>query len=210
MSDTFPHTFKIEKNINCPQCADTLPLYFKHTKLLQCNSCKSSIFLENDATKLAGDSSVLAPEISILTLNRAFFYDHKSYLPLGKIRYSYGRGFWEEWWVKDLQNNEYWLSIDEGDLVLQQKTQMHYDNNIVEHLSLGDVLNNEWIVTEVGTATCEGYEGALPKHIAIGSSYKYVHLSGKNAKLLTLEYAQNIIEGYEGKWISPFDIGSVH
>jgi len=139
------HSFSIAKTINCPQCGYALPLYMKHTKLVQCTSCKSSIFLENDATKLAGDSSVLASKISILELNQPFFYDHKSYLPLGKIRYSYGRGFWEEWWIKDTQNNEYWLSIDEGDLVLQQKTQMHYDNDIVEHLSIGDILNNEWI-----------------------------------------------------------------
>ncbi|CAA6803099.1 MAG: Unknown protein [uncultured Sulfurovum sp.] len=202
--------FTIEKSIQCPQCGDSLPLYFKHTKLVQCNSCTSTIFLENESTRLAGESSVLTPELSILSLNAPFIYDHKSYLPLGKIRYSYGRGFWEEWWIKDLQNNEYWISIDEGDLVLQQKTQMHYDNDIVEHLAIGDVLHDEWIVSEIGTATYEGFEGALPKLINIGSSYTYVHLSGKDAKLLTLEYSQNIIEGYEGRWISPFDIGRIH
>lgn len=205
-----PDTFKIEKNINCPQCGDALPLYIRHTKLVQCYSCKSSIFLENDATTLAGNSAVLAPEISILTLNSPFFHKQKSYLPLGKIRYSYGRGFWEEWWLKDTQNNEFWLSIDEGDLVLQQTTQMHFDIDKISHLRLGDTLNNEWIVTEMGTAKCEGFEGALPKDIKVGSHYNYIHLSGKNASLITLEYHDNTIEAYKGQWISPFDIGSIH
>jgi len=204
------HTkFAIEKTINCPQCGDALPLYIKHTKLVQCSSCKSNIFLENDAVHLAGESSVLAPEISILILNTPFFYKQKTYLPLGKIRYSYGRGFWEEWWIKDTQNNEYWLSIDEGDLALQQKVEVTYTDSILEQLHVGLVTSDAWIVTELDTAKCEGFEGSLPKKITIGSSYTYAHLSGKGAKLRTLELIEGKLEAYEGNWISPFDIGKV-
>lgn len=204
-----PSQFSIEKHINCPQCGDALPLYVKHTKLVQCKSCKSSIFLEDDAAKVWGDSSVLAPEISIVTLNQAFFYNQKSYLPLGKIRYSYGRGFWEEWWVKDTQNNEYWLSVDEGDLVFQHKVEVTYPDTLFEHLHIGLVTSDNWVVTELGEAKCEGFEGALPKTIVIGSTYTYAHLSGKEAKLRTLELVEGKLEVYEGKWISPFDIGKV-
>ena len=203
------HTFSIDKTINCPQCGYALPLYMKHTKLVQCASCKSSIFLENDATRLAGDSPVLAPEISIIELNKPFFYDHKSYLPLGKIRYTYGRGFWEEWWVKDTQNNDYWLSVDEGDLVLQKKVEANYPADFFESLRIGQSSSGNWIVTELGTAVCEGFEGSLPKKVVKGSTYKYAHLSGKNAELKTLELSDNGLEAYRGKWISPFDIGKI-
>ncbi|MEA1952844.1 MAG: DUF4178 domain-containing protein [Campylobacterota bacterium] len=204
------NSFSIEKSINCPQCGDTLPLYFKHTKLLQCNSCKSTIFLENNATKLAGDSSVLTPEISLLELNTPFLYNYKSYLPLGMIRYSYGRGFWEEWWLKDTQNNEYWLSIDEGDLVLQQRIEANYPSDFFESLNIGQSISGDWVVTELGTATCEGFEGSLPKKVRKGSTYNYAHLSGKKAELKTLEFVDNILEAYHGKWISPFEIKKVH
>ena len=204
------HTFSIEKSINCPQCGDTLALYFKHTKLVQCHSCKSNIFLENDATRLAGDSSVLAPEISILTLNTPFLYAQKSYLPLGKIRYSYGRGFWEEWWLKDTQNNEFWMSVDEGDLVLEEKIKSEYTSDSFNALRVGDTIAENWVVTEVGTATCEGFEGSLPKKVKVGSTHKYAHLSGANAALQTLEFSDDRVEVYLGKWISPFNIGSVH
>lgn len=201
--------FSINRQFNCPQCGYTLSLYFRHTKLIQCASCKSTIFLEDDSTRLSGDSSVLAPEISILTLNTPFFYKQKSYLPIGKIRYSYGRGFWEEWWVKDTKNNEYWLSIDEGDLVLQQKIELPYPDSLFEQLHIGLVTSDAWIVTELGVATCEGFEGSLPKSITPGSTYNYAHLSGKNAKLRTLELTEGKLEAYEGKWLSPFDIGKV-
>jgi hypothetical protein len=198
-------TFKSISTLQCPQCGDSLPLYFKHIKLVQCSSCKSTIFLENEATRLAGDSSVLAPEISIISLNTPFSYEKKRYLPLGKIRYSYGRGFWEEWWLKDSKGKEYWLSIDEGDLVLEQAVKLSYAYNIFDTLKIADVLK-DGIVTEIGTAKCEGFDGALPKIIEIGASYEYAHLSGKNASLVTLEKGLDEIKAYEGKWISPFDI----
>ena len=201
--------FSVEKQLNCPQCGDTLALYFKHTKLIQCESCKSTIFLEDDTVHLSGESSVLAPEISILKLNTPFFYQQKSYLPLGKIRYSYGRGFWEEWWIKDTQNNEYWLSIDEGDLVFQEKIEVSSSSSVFEELHIGLVTVDGWVVTELGSATCEGFEGSLPKKVTIGSSYQYAHLSGKEAKLRTLELTEGKLEVYDGQWLSPFDIGKV-
>jgi DNA-directed RNA polymerase subunit RPC12/RpoP len=201
--------FDVEKQFNCPQCGYTLSLYFKHTKLVQCQACKSNIFLEDDAVHLWGDSSVLAPEISILELNKAFFLEQNSYLPIGKIRYSYGRGFWEEWWIKDTQNNEYWLSVDEGDLVFQQKVKITYLDDFFERLHVGLVTSDDWVVTELGEAKCEGFEGSLPKKIVVGSTYVYAHLSAKGAKLRTLELVDGKIEVYEGKWISPFDIGKI-
>lgn len=204
-----PNKFSVEKQFHCPQCGYTLSLYFKHTKLVQCESCKSTIFLEDEAAQVWGDSSVLAPEISILKLNTPFFYKQKTYLPLGKIRYSYGRGFWEEWWVKDTQNNEYWLSIDEGDLVLQQKVDVTYPDTLFGRLRIGLITSDGWVVSELGEAKCEGFEGSLPKKINIGSTYAYAHLSGKDAKLRTLELADGKLEAYEGEWISPFSIGKV-
>jgi len=201
--------FTIEEQLNCPQCGYALSLYFKHTKLIQCESCKSTIFLEDEAATVWGDSSVLAPEISILELHKPFFFEQKTYLPLGKIRYSYGRGFWEEWWVKDTKNNTYWFSVDEGDLVFQQKVEVTYPDSLFERLHLGLITSDGWVVTELGEAKCEGFAGSLPKTIVVGSSYAYAHLSGKDAKLRTLEMLEGKLEVYEGKWISPFDIGKV-
>jgi hypothetical protein len=198
-------TFEAIDHLTCPQCGYQLPLYFTHVKLLQCEACRSNIFLENDATRLAGNQSVLAPEISIIILNTPFGYEKKSYLPLGKIRYSYGRGFWEEWWLKDNQGNEYWLSVDEGDLVLETSVALSYANDLFTSLKIGDRLK-DGVVTEIGEAKCVGFDGALPKIIEIDSTYTYAHLSSKEGSLVTLERIDGQIQAYRGRWISPFDI----
>ncbi len=201
--------FTVEKEIHCPQCGVLLPLYFKYTKLIQCDSCKSTIFLEDEGSRVAGDSSVLSEEPSIIVLNQAFFYQQTSYIPIGVIRYSYGRGYWEEWWIKDSSSNAYWLSVDEGDLVLQQETDTLLSLEAFDTLYVNDSIQDGWIVTEKGVATCEGFSGALPKVVKKGSQYHYLHLSGKDGKLQTIEKVDNNLETYIGEWISPFDIGKV-
>ena len=194
------------KTINCPQCGAALPLYFVHTKLAQCSSCGSSIFLDDEAARLAGESSVLAPEPSLLSLNKPFVYAGKSYFPMGMIRYSYGRGFWEEWWIKDSSEHEYWLSVDEGDMVFERLIENEDDPKLFESSFIGQNIGSEWIITEIGTGVCEGFSGSLPRIVTKGEEYQYTHLSGYHARFKTIEIDPSGMRTYLGKWISPFDI----
>ena len=178
MKNRFDTPYKV---INCPQCGAALPLYFAHTKLAQCGSCGSSIFLDDEAARLTGESSVLAPEPSLISLNKPFGYAGKSYFPMGMIRYSYGRGFWEEWWIKDSTEHEYWLSVDEGDMVLERLIENEDDPHYFESPSIGQSIGSEWIITEIGTGVCEGFSGSLPRRVAKGEEHQYMHLSGYHA-----------------------------
>ncbi len=199
------------KSLNCPQCGAALPLFFVHTKIAQCSSCGSTIFLEDEAARLAGDSSVLAPELSLIKLGSTFSYRNKSYLPVGMIRYSYGRGFWEEWWLRDESGSELWLSVDEGDMVLEVETESTMTPELFGGLKQGAFVDKEWIVTETGEGECVGFIGSLPRIVAKGDKHGYVHLSGKKAKLRTLELytspqGERTISTFEGEWIDPFEI----
>ncbi len=191
--------------LQCPQCGYELPLYFKYTKLIKCTSCKSSIFLEDGTSANIGESSALTQEPSLIEIGISFEYDGVSYLPVGMVRYSYGRGFWEEWWLKDSKGNGWWLSVDEGDMVLEQPISNPYGNVENLTLSLGAKLG-DWFVSEMGTGVCEGFEGSLPKEIAIGSQYRYIHLSSHGSKLRTIELHSKGVEVYEGEWIDTFGI----
>lgn len=189
----------------CPQCGYELPLYFQYTKLVKCVSCKSTIFLEDGASRVAGDSSVLNDEPSLLKIGVQFRYNKEHYLPIGKVRYSYGRGFWEEWWLKDSRGEDWWLSVDEGDFVLEQLIENPYGDLSKLSPGLGDKIG-DWFVSEIGTGICEGFEGSLPKSVEIGSTHKYIHLSSHDAMLRTIEIHPKGIEVYQGRWISPFDL----
>jgi DNA-directed RNA polymerase subunit RPC12/RpoP len=190
---------------NCPQCGDELGIHFKYSKLVKCPSCSSSIFLEDDHVKLIGQSSVLSPEPSLIQLYQPFEFQDIHYTPLGKIRYSYGRGFWEEWFIKSENNKALWLSIDEGDFVLQEKMSLSLPFKSSTKFQVGTSYGN-YTVTEIGTGTCVGFEGELPEKISINEEHKYIHLSQGHGNLVTIEFNDNETETYKGKWIDPLKI----
>jgi len=195
----------IDESRNCPQCGDRLALYFKYSKLIKCQSCGSSIFLEDDAVKLIGESSVLSDEPSLLQLHKPFKYRKKSYLPLGKLRYSYGRGFWEEWFLKDENNREFWMSIDEGDFVLEEKMKLSLPFSNYNKFSVGKNYG-KYLVTEKGEGRVVGFEGELPKSITLREKHHYIHLSEGMGKLITIEFSDNNTETFKGEWIDPLEI----
>ncbi len=195
----------IEKTINCPQCGHPLPIYFKWTKLVECPACKSSIFLEDEGAKVIGKASTLSPEPSLLNIGEPIIIEKKTYLPLGKIRYSYGRGFWEEWFLKGESNRIFWLSIDEGDFALEKPMNIPLPFKDFKSLKVGDEYG-KYIVTEKDSAKCVGFEGELPREVSVGDTYKYVHLSKGGASLVTVEYKDGEMTVFVGEWIDPFKI----
>lgn len=192
------------KNINCPQCGNALPLNFRHSKLVVCDSCDSTIFLEDDAVHFAGEQSVLSEEPSLLQLKLPFTYQKQTYLPVGHVRYSYGRGFWDEWWVIDNGGEGTWVTVDEGDFAFEKPVKPP-EKLAFDDLPLDKELNG-WVVTERGQGSCEGFEGELPELINKGDMFNYVDLSKKGGKLLTLEFSDKGIKAYQGIWVDPFEI----
>lgn len=190
--------------INCPQCGDALALKFRHSKLTVCASCNSTIFLEDDAVRLAGEQSVIAEFPSLIQLQQTFTYQSHDYLPVGHVRYEYENGFWDEWWVVDNQGEGTWVSVDEGDFAFEKPAKVPA-NVTFDKLPLDKEING-WIVTERGHAKCIGFAGELPEIIHTGDTFNYVHLSKTNGGLLTLEFSEKGIVAYKGKWVDPFEI----
>ena len=145
----------------------------------------------------------------MLQLHNPIQIADKNFLPVGKIRYAYGRGFWEEWFLTDNQNQQFWLSIDEGDFVLQQKSNIILPFKNPSAVSVGRKYG-KYIVTEKGSGECVGFEGELPETIKLGESHVYLHLSEGKGKLLTLENDGTKNQIFTGEWIDPLTINRVY
>jgi hypothetical protein len=198
-----------EKTISCPQCGYPIPLHFRWSKLLQCSSCASTIFLEDNGTTSLGETSTLAPEPSLLSLHIPIEIDKELYTPIGKIRYSYGRGFWEEWCLLNSEQRIFWLSVDEGDFALETKAKISLPLPSLHTVSIGKQYG-KYIATEKGYGECVGFTGELPHTIALREKHYYVHFSQEDGVLLTAEGKYNHYETYLGRWIDPMHIQKVY
>lgn len=196
--------------LNCPQCGNALPLAFNFSKLAVCRQCDSTLFLEDEGARLAGTQSTLADLPSLIQLKIPFSYKNDSYLPVGHIRYSYGSGFWDEWWVLDNTGKGVWMSVDEGEFAFEHPKKLQGGLPRINQLRLDQtvrIMDKDWKVTEIGRAICEGFQGELPEIIEAGETFDYIHLSANDAALMTLEYfGPHEVYGYQGQWVDPFEI----
>jgi hypothetical protein len=195
---------------NCPACAGSLDLHFRYTKMLTCSHCDSLLFLEDESVKLRGKQSVLADYPSLFSLHDTFRYKAWSFTPIGRARFDYGKGYWDEWWVIG-GNDAKWVSVDEGDIAIEKPIDIKEPIN-KQKLIVGNSINlfkQNLLITEHGQAQCIGVEGELPEILNLGDTFDYYHLSGQRGRLFTLELEDNNVSCFEGQWVDPFNVVKV-
>ncbi len=193
------------REINCPQCGYRLPLQFKYTKLTKCPACGSVIFLEDEAVRLAGYQSVISEGDSLINLRKRFRVGSSSFLPVGFIKYEDERFEWIEWWILNKYGVGLWLSVDDGDYILEKETSYYFPQKRFRDFDLEMVIDG-WRVTELGEGRVAGFEGELPEIVEIGETHQYIHLSKRGGEIATIEFANNQRWFYIGRWLEPFEI----
>ena len=196
--------------VNCPACGAQLPIQFKYAKLIVCSHCRMTLFLEDAAVRQAEKMSVLTDANSVLSLGQRFHCPRFNFFPIGRIRYDYGQGFWDEWWVTANNGEQYWISVDEGDIAIQKKIVL-VSSSIQDFSSLqiGQIMNidnTELEVTEKNSCKSVNWEGELPFQITKDEVINFVDLSGTAELIYSLEYFPDGVECFKGEWINPLEL----
>jgi Domain of unknown function (DUF4178) len=197
----------------CPSCGALQNVKFKYTKFMVCEYCRSALFMEDDGVRNAGKMSEIADLPSLLQLGIPFKYATATYIPLGRVQYDFGRGCWDEWWCMDNTGQGTWISVDEGDIALEQRIEITEGLPGFDELKVGDQVvlrsyKKTFNVTVVEKQRCKmvGAEGELPFPIIPGEEYNYIDFSGADKMILTAEYFGDDVDCYQGIWLDPFGI----
>lgn len=196
---------------NCPGCGAELPHRFRYTKMVACGYCDNVVYLEGAEATILGQQSALADYPSLLRLGGRYRFRNMEFEPLGLLRYDYGAGFWDEWWVLTDQGEGRWVSVDEGDFAIEERVTADQKLPQFKDLAVGtnvELLGQAWSVSETGQARLLGLRGELPEALGLERSFDYVHLSTPGPWLITLEYGPPGTEPevYRGQWIDAFAI----
>ncbi|MCP3868809.1 MAG: DUF4178 domain-containing protein [Gammaproteobacteria bacterium] len=200
-----------DRRFNCTGCGALLPRRLRYSKLVVCDNCRSILYLHSDAIDNLGTQAALAEHPSLFQHHHRFGYRNMVLEPLGMVRYGYGRGYWEEWWCLDDKGHEYWISVDEGDFVMEQRQSIDTGLPKANRLKPGKkvtLLHESWTVTELGNAEFQGMKGELPERVNMSRRFFYAHLERPGSRLITLEYddPEGIPDLYLGEWMDPFEI----
>ncbi len=197
---------------NCPKCGGGLAPQFARLKMMTCPACGTSLFVQDDQFVLAGDQGVMHDAPMLFALGDTVMLEGMTFRPLGHVRYSYGRGWWDEFWALDERGAGAWISVDEGEVVVQRALDPGAWPALAAPAGLGTVITSrgtEFRVTEVETAVCDALRGELPDILTVGESHRFVNASDGREGLLSGEFWEGGQAWFAGRWFDPFDLRRV-
>lgn len=161
----------------------------------------------DDAFRLAGQQGVMQDVPTLFELGRTSVVDGMRVTPLGLARFSYGRGWWDEFWC-DSADGMIWISVDEGDVAIETPIPDDLQpRGFVARLGAEVVIDGvTYTVTEAETAECLAVRGEFPEILSVGEKHLYFDLSGPDKQIVTLEQWEDQSAWFYGEWIDPWQV----
>lgn len=131
----------------------------------------------------------------------------KAFLVLGRMRYKYDGGFYDEWFI-ELDGQNAWLTEDEGTYTLFTDLFEAVDIPEIESLRAGQnftVGDKKVMIKEKGEAVVEGGEGELYFYVEPGSDITYIDAISEGKKV-SIEYTEEEVEMFMGRPLLKRDI----
>ncbi|MBL4928189.1 DUF4178 domain-containing protein [Tabrizicola sp. KVB23] len=144
----------------------------------------------------------------LIRLGQSVTIGGQTYFPRGQARFSYGRGEWDEFWA-ETQDGGVWISVDEGDVVIQRPLSATDAPKTAPAETLGAEVgaDGRWFsVTEVEEAECVALAGSFPEILRVGDRYRFVNCTGNDGSLLSGESGPDSWTWFLGTWVDPFEV----
>jgi len=192
------------RSITCPACGASHDISNPGLMMFVCEYCSNAVYWDREKVEAAGAQSVLPEGFSRLFRGAAGSYHQKRFLVHGRVRYSFGRGFWDEWYLEMNDGSNRWLTEDNHELAVQAPVTLG-PVAAFESMRPGSMISvrgHSFVVQEVGTAECIGVEGELPERYLTGETYPYVDASSPDGRhTLGIEYDDDKPSGFVGRWL---------
>lgn len=169
------------KTLSCPSCGGEIKIRSIFSKSVVCSYCGQTSYLGVDKLEAAiGGKEMLADYGSQFSVGAKGKFADKSFEVIGRIRFSYTEGFWDEWAViiNDKEDQIFWLEEDEGRLTLfistdvaSSKAPNYNKTKVGTEISFD---NHKIFVRAKSKATVEGGEGELPFQVVKGSQADFI------------------------------------
>ncbi|HFE44466.1 MAG TPA: DUF4178 domain-containing protein, partial [Nannocystis exedens] len=176
--------------MECPSCGARLEIDQRLALFAVCTYCNASLVVDQEALALRGKMALLRPPLGPLELGIHASLEGRRLQVLGRVRYAYAAGFWDEWFIRFEDGESAWISQDEGRLLVEVLIPL----GTLDPGSIGlrpgssaTLAGYQFRVREEGRATLEAAEGQLPFPVQAGDEHPYFDLVSEQGVFGTLE-----------------------
>jgi DNA-directed RNA polymerase subunit RPC12/RpoP len=198
------------QQLQCANCGAPIEIENQFIRSVTCRYCDSS-YLVNGSQGLdpAGKSAGLADFPSRLNVGMRGKMRGRGFRVLGRVRYSYKDGFWEEWQVAwDDGAPPDWLEEDEGYWTLYRRERVKSEIPPYDNVRVGSkvTINGKSVfITEKRTGKMIGSEGQFSSVLPLKGSFGYIQGS-TDGKAASVNYWDDEIELSVGDELEPHEL----
>jgi hypothetical protein len=178
---------------HCPSCGAQVQFRSAVSVLAVCEYCRSTLIRHDLALENLGKMATLLEDASPLQLGVEGRYRGGHFAIVGRIQLRYAQGVWNEWFVLFDNQRTGWLSEASGSFVFTFPTPItrpvpaFADIRLGQHVAL---LNQDFSVTNIETASCIAGEGELPFKVGAGYPAPVVDLANAT-HFASLDYSDD-------------------
>ena len=100
--------------MSCPACMAPLEIQHRFVKLVTCDFCNQVSILRDTGLDPTGKKAKLAQMPSRFYVDAEGKLGGRDFRVIGRLRYQYDGGFWDEWFISFDDEQPGWLVEDEG------------------------------------------------------------------------------------------------
>ncbi len=203
---------------NCPNCG--APIEFKSIELpvKVCDHCHSSVLRTGGNLQAMGKVADVPDDVSPLQLGTVGRVGARSFELIGRVRWRYADGAWNEWLAYFGDGSTGWLGESMGRYMLLRQVDPAHVQSPVLDLMRSDrpvPLGSEAVIENVGywasvvnTVSCVASEGELPFN-SLGLSAVSVDLMSADEHCASIQKAAGEdVEVYAGVYVTLAEIGA--
>jgi hypothetical protein len=164
--------------------------------MVTCDFCSQVMLLNDTGLDPTGQTAKLAELPSPLYVDATGQIRGRQFQVMGRLRYQYDSGLWDEWFLVFDDGRPGWLQEDEGEYILYHKETLTSAVPPFDDVAAGSVIriaNRDVFITEKGRARIAGGEGQLAFNILPGQEVRYLD-GNSGEEQVSVEYTTNEIE----------------
>lgn len=165
------------KDFNCPSCGGLIQQKYGFISSIVCQYCGQTSYIEGLRLEKVGTPFFIADYGSCLLVGESMQINNDKYEVLGRVRFEYKDGFWDEWELVDTVTNTIVTFLeDENELILyKDKISIETPLKNLEIASYVSIQHYEIYIIEYDKIKVIAAQGQLSSRLKLGDTITFLN-----------------------------------
>lgn len=195
---------------NCPQCGSPVGSTLPGLPVVTCASCDAMLVARGAELSAVGDSGQLPFDVSPIQIGTTLQVDGKRGDIVGRERWGWERGSWNEWLLYLPQGDYRWVAEESGLYMVMGPAEPRADVrkrleeiDRADRKALGETLQHDkvrYTVADIKRIRCIASEGRLPEMVSANMPRESIDLRSGDGRAMTWQSDENGSSCWTGRY----------